>query len=163
MYERGNMPKAKIKSFQTNVAGVTFENRQNIIKKKCKIGDKVELIRKYDNKYDENAIKVCLSDRTQIGYLSQECAAVIVRKRNNKNGANQAAFISNIGLVDQENIYFVQLTVIEWDNTVNSLDAKQYYDTEKEIALDNIKSKSSGCLSITALIIIITGILLYLI
>jgi len=57
------------------VAGVTFSNgmfstsRQEIIKKKCKVGDPVILERDYSNKHDDFAVKVLTKDREQVGYI----------------------------------------------------------------------------------------------
>lgn len=62
-------------SFHSKVAGVTYNNedgdsRQKIIKKYCKAGDELELIREPDNEHSPTAIGVWLKKPSlKIGYV----------------------------------------------------------------------------------------------
>lgn len=60
----------------TKVVGVTYENRQAIIKK-MRDGESLILQREPDNDYDKNAIKVIRSDGQKIGYLNKDLAVKI--------------------------------------------------------------------------------------
>lgn len=76
--KRGKKGKTR-RIFTERVVGVTFENedgtnRQEILRT-CEIGDEVVLVRNPQDPYDRNAIRVCLSDGSQLGHLSSECAA----------------------------------------------------------------------------------------
>lgn len=64
-------------SFNTKVAGVTFENRAEVIAK-LEESEELELVREPHNTYDSNAVAVFAPrhDRT-IGYLNKDLAAVI--------------------------------------------------------------------------------------
>ena len=57
----------------SKVVGVTFENRQNIIRGLSE-GEVLLLEREPDNKIDANAIKVLRNDEKQLGYISAELA-----------------------------------------------------------------------------------------
>ena len=59
-----------------SVAGVTWENRQEIISK-LEVGTQVELVRDLDNKYDKNAIAVKTKDGAQIGWIPRRHAEVL--------------------------------------------------------------------------------------
>lgn len=61
----------------THVAGVTFYNRQSMIKN-LTIGDYLRVCRDYENKFDENAIGVFLHSNYEIvGYIPRELACKI--------------------------------------------------------------------------------------
>ena len=60
--------------FHTKVAGVTFDNRQRIIRR-MSVGEIVSLVRDPYNPYDSNAIKVINSNGDQIGFISRELAS----------------------------------------------------------------------------------------
>jgi hypothetical protein len=67
---------------KTKLAGVTFGSRQHYIKKYARNSQKWWLIREPDNKFDPNAIRVCVSKwKADVGYipkkLAQELAPVI--------------------------------------------------------------------------------------
>jgi hypothetical protein len=69
--------RAKGRVITTNVVGVTFEGRQEIVA--ClRMGDRVWLEMEPDNPHDHNAIKVSRENGEQIGYLSRHLAASIV-------------------------------------------------------------------------------------
>lgn len=63
----------------TKIAGVTFENRQNYVKK-LRVGEKVKLIREPNNKYDKNAVAVYNLNNNQLGYIPKELAKSISDK-----------------------------------------------------------------------------------
>lgn len=59
--------------FYTKVAGVTFENRQEIVFR-LNEGEKLLLLREPENSFDSNAIKVVNGKEKQIGYLNAKLA-----------------------------------------------------------------------------------------
>ena len=70
-------------NISTRVAGVTFEDRQSIIKK-LKYRDKVEFVREPNNSHDPNAIKVMVcpkneSEFVHLGYIPAELAATLCK------------------------------------------------------------------------------------
>lgn len=65
--------------FTTSIAGVSYTNpdgqsRQDLIRALHE-GDVLSLVPEPDNAYDANAIKVCVNDGVQIGYLPRAVAA----------------------------------------------------------------------------------------
>jgi len=68
---------------ETNVAGVTFEGRQNILQN-LKIGESIILKREPDNEHDFNAISVNTENDLSLGYIRRDLAknlAPIIDKR----------------------------------------------------------------------------------
>lgn len=61
-------------SFHTKVAGVTYEGRQQYVKRLL-VGEKLRLLREPSNTYDRNAVAVLDTHGNTIGYLSREIAA----------------------------------------------------------------------------------------
>ena len=61
------------KDFITKIVGVTFENRQENIKK-IRAGEVVLLIREPNNPYDENAIAVKSRSGLSLGHIKRELA-----------------------------------------------------------------------------------------
>lgn len=59
--------------FYTKVVGVTFENRQEVVRR-LKEGDTLYLVREYDNPYDPNAVRVENKYGQQVGYLNARLA-----------------------------------------------------------------------------------------
>jgi hypothetical protein len=59
--------------FHSKVAGVTYENRQQVIKK-LKDGDALILKREPNNPYDKNAIAVLTKSNEQVGYIGKDLA-----------------------------------------------------------------------------------------
>jgi len=59
--------------FETNVVGVTFENRQAIIAQ-LSINEQLWLRREPQNPHDKNAISVWRDNDEQIGYISRDLA-----------------------------------------------------------------------------------------
>lgn len=59
--------------FYTKVVGVTFENRQDIVRQLHE-GEKLNLVREGDNTHDPNAIRVERTDGCQVGYLNARLA-----------------------------------------------------------------------------------------
>lgn len=135
MPRKSKVPHPYIKSFKTSVAGVTKDGRQKIIKKYCKIGNSVQLVPEPNNPYDRNAIKVVLQNGYDIGYLSAEVAEIANRK-SKKNGANQLAYIHDIGLCGElNNIYYVTLNMIEYNNYVTPEDVDIFYQKEYQFSM----------------------------
>lgn len=62
--------------FNTKVAGVTFENRQDVIAE-LEPGVELKLERQPQNEFDPNAIAVTLLDGRQLGFLGKHLAAVL--------------------------------------------------------------------------------------
>ena len=67
---------AASQTFETKVAGVTFEGRQAVVAS-LQYGEAVVLKREPDNRYDANAIRVERQDGAQIGYIPKELAVRI--------------------------------------------------------------------------------------
>ncbi len=58
-------------SFYIKVVGVTFENRQRVIRK-LNLGDKLQFVLEPTNPYDRYAIKIVTMDGQDIGYVSKD-------------------------------------------------------------------------------------------
>ena len=77
-YQHSNHKKYQaIDGLETNVVGVTYENRQIIISR-LQPGEKIKLVPEPSNPHDPNAIKVCTYNGTQIGYINKDLARKIV-------------------------------------------------------------------------------------
>lgn len=63
-------------SYEINLAGVTWENRQDIVKNIVQ-GTDISLERDYHNQYDKNAIAAKLIDGTQVGWIPKKNAAIL--------------------------------------------------------------------------------------
>lgn len=59
------------------VAGVTFENRQEIIKKELNIGSSVKFFHEQNNKFDRYAVRIETSNGMQIGYVPKESSETV--------------------------------------------------------------------------------------
>src|SRR5690348_17145745 len=72
----GRRPK-RIGHFHTNVAGVTYDNRQALLPRLHRYE---QLILEHDetNKHDRNAVKILTASGSQIGFLHREEAAEVV-------------------------------------------------------------------------------------
>ncbi|MDD3228906.1 MAG: HIRAN domain-containing protein [Oscillospiraceae bacterium] len=79
--------------FHTKVAGVTFDNRQRLIRRMTE-GESISLQRDPRNEYDKNAIMVINSAGNQIGFISKELAAVMAP--NMDRGIGYTAVVCNI-------------------------------------------------------------------
>ncbi len=131
-----NQAKPTINHFTTIVAGVTKDNydkssRQKIIRTHCVIGEEVLLIPEPFNKFDPDAIKVCLQNGFQIGYLPSEISSKIVRKQLLKQSANYAAFLRRVGPFkndEDETVWFVELIIVEWNNSFDANEAREYFE-----------------------------------
>jgi hypothetical protein len=69
----------KEKSFYTKLVGVTRKNedgtsRQELIEEYCSPGDLLVAVPEPDNPDDRSAVKVCLNDGQQLGYLNRSVA-----------------------------------------------------------------------------------------
>lgn len=67
---------------RTKVVGVTYEGRQDIVRK-CRPGDRLELIRNRNNEHDKNAVAVFFGD-DQAGFLCRELAEKIAPLLDNE-------------------------------------------------------------------------------
>ena len=68
--------------FDTKIVGVTFDNRQGLIRRLCSIGELevgTELLLKRDigNPYDSNAVGVYTMNGEQLGFLAREIAQTV--------------------------------------------------------------------------------------
>lgn len=88
--------------FYTKVAGVTFDNRQRLIRR-MSVGEQVSLVRDPTNPYDKNAIMVINSNGDQIGFISKELSSTMAI--NMDSGIVFSATVCNItGMNPGENI-----------------------------------------------------------
>lgn len=78
--------------FYTKLVGVTFENRQEVIKNICD-GVQVEIKREPDNPYDSNAIVITLSEE-KLGYLNAKLARNLAATLD--KGVPYEAYISQV-------------------------------------------------------------------
>ena len=62
--------------YTINVAGVSWENRQELIKE-LKVDSEVILLRDPTNQYDKNAIAVKTKENIQIGWVPKKIAEVL--------------------------------------------------------------------------------------
>jgi len=69
---------------KTNVAGVTFEGRQDLIIK-LNVGQSIKLVREPENIHDDNAIKVVVEDNSSIGYINRDLAKIIAPLMDKNN------------------------------------------------------------------------------
>ncbi|MDK2823135.1 MAG: single-stranded-DNA-specific exonuclease [Clostridia bacterium] len=79
-------------AFYTKVVGVTYENRQALIRM-LKKDDSINLVREHGNIYDPNAIAVYVKDE-QIGYLKKELAKHLAQ--NIDKGIRYCGYIAQI-------------------------------------------------------------------
>jgi len=71
-----DLPRAPKDPIITKIVGVTFENRQ-IIVKQLRVGEMLELVQEPDNIYDPNAVRVIRQSGEQVGYLNKNIAEEI--------------------------------------------------------------------------------------
>ncbi len=64
------------KIINSYIAGVSFENRQEIINK-LRIGDTLKVTRDYENQFDPNALGVYTREYDSVGYIPKDLAAEI--------------------------------------------------------------------------------------
>jgi len=85
------------REFHTKIAGVTHGqdgvHPQHLLRR-CKAGQELELVRDPRNKYDKNAIKVCLSSGEQLGWINKELAKELSELID--NGTRVSAEISEV-------------------------------------------------------------------
>lgn len=88
--------------FYVKVAGVTFDNRQRLIRRMF-VGERVSLVRDPYNPHDRNAIKVINSNGDHIGFIPKEIAVTMAG--NMDSGTTFSAMVSNItGMNPGENM-----------------------------------------------------------
>lgn len=79
--------------FYTKVAGVTFENRQEIVFR-LNEGEKLLLLREPDNSFDTSAVKVVTQKGEQVGYLNAKLAKHFAPLLD--RGESYVAFVSQV-------------------------------------------------------------------
>ena len=84
--------KANQSLFKTELVGTQYNGRNERIEK-VKIGDKVNLIREPDNKYDSNAIDV-RNEEGSLGHVQSYLTYVLAKKLD--NGHKYSAKVSNV-------------------------------------------------------------------
>lgn len=162
--------------FHTKIVGVTFEGRQEVIKKCCKEDDSLMLVRERDNKYDANAVAVYADTSdyldeghklsSQIGYLNKDLAAEIAPIMD--SGISYKCVIENItggsdGMSYGVNVMVVKASDYRFVSTqlqvLKSLDGQKiYYDPAKHEYYDNDNGKLTSASNIAHLFIDDTGI-----
>jgi single-stranded-DNA-specific exonuclease len=86
-----------VREFFSKVAGVTHLQGgidPQALLKKCKGGQELRLIRDPQNKYDENAIKVCIASGEQIDWIAHDLAERLSEQLD--RGENITATIANV-------------------------------------------------------------------
>lgn len=82
-----------MKEFHTKVVGVTFDGRQECIRK-MKIGERIRLERDPNNPHDANAVKVLNEKGEHIGFISKDLARKLAAKMD--RGVKYRAAVSDI-------------------------------------------------------------------
>lgn len=106
----------KEKFTKTNVAGTTFESRQEKLKQLKNIGvDLIKLVLEHeeDNKYDENAIKViakCKDSTYHIGYINKNLNKTLLEAVKNNSYEIPEFYI--VGGGDNGFNYGVELSIV---------------------------------------------------
>ena len=125
-------------SFYTKIAGVTFEGRQELIKKlsdegKLSSGQKLELKREQDNLYDKNAIAILFPDTMQkLGYIGKDLAATMALRMN--EGVRYSAEVSQ---VTGGSGYSYGINIVLCENPVtNTADTEIIEETEENIEIE---------------------------
>lgn len=102
------------------VAGTNFDGRAQIIRARCKVGSKIELVREPDNKFDPNAIAVYLhgkrlfgmvETREQIGYIKAGRAEGLAEKIDSGAITVVGAFVKSFHAPPEEHVPRVSLTI----------------------------------------------------
>jgi hypothetical protein len=74
---RGSPKEGKMGEFYTKIRGVTHEQKgadpQRLLRH-CRPGQKLMLVREPNNKWDKNAIAICLTTGERLGYISRDIA-----------------------------------------------------------------------------------------
>ena len=91
---------------EVTMKGVTYQNR-SVVALSAQIGQRVELIRDYDNEIDRNAIMIHLSGR-EMGYIPRDVAQVLAPEID--AGANLEATIVSLtkGKFPRVSVHIVQ-------------------------------------------------------
>jgi len=107
----------------TVIVGTGFEGRAHLIRKYCREGLKVDLIREPNNKYDSNAVAVYLkaprlggllgSHLTQVGYIKANTAKSLAKTMD--SGTNISAHVKSFWAPD--NLEFPRITLEISDET----------------------------------------------
>lgn len=81
------------KDFYSKIVGVTFDNRQSLIRN-LSVSQELKLVREYNNKYDSNAIKVCTLSGSQLGYIPKDTARNLSKSMD--SGTKFKVTVSNV-------------------------------------------------------------------
>ena len=126
-------------SFYTKIAGVTFEGRQEIIKKlsdegKLSSGQKLELKREPDNLYDKNAIALLHPDTMQkLGYIGKDLAATMTLRMH--EGVRYSAEVSQVTGGDGYS-YGVNIIVFEETKATFNSEDSEFEESEENIEIE---------------------------
>ena len=93
---RANAPEKGPRLIETNVVGVTYENRQSVVAQLTE-GEQLWLLREPHNPYDRNAIRVERQNGQQIGYLSREFATSLAPEFDRYGKSVPALVIGIVG------------------------------------------------------------------
>ncbi len=141
-------PEPQIREVVTKVAGVTFGNRQSIIKK-IKVGDPVDLVPEPRNKDDPNAVKVVWHGK-HIGYLPATVAAVQKRLSERKMGGHSIANVHEARSFqrdeDGKTIYTLALLIVEYNNSVSDEEARRYLQDHTPVMAELVPQSLIGSL-----------------
>lgn len=121
-----------IVSYTTNVAGITFEDRQKLLLK-CDTGELVDLVPEPANENDKNACKVVAGDR-HIGYLDADVAKEFARRKKISLIKYQS-FLSDIRWFDDAEIWIAEITVVEWLDGVDETEVKTLIEKSRNQAI----------------------------
>jgi len=122
----------KIESYTTNVAGVTFENRQKLIPT-CETGELVDLVPEPTNKNEKNACMVVVGGK-HIGYLDADLAEDFARRKK-KSDIKYQSFLSDIRWFDDAQIWIAEITVVEWLEGVDETEVKGIIEKSRNQAI----------------------------
>ena len=100
-------------SFYSKIAGVTFDNRQELIEElydsgQLNVGQQLILVRDRYNRYDNNAVAVMHPSNRQLGFLSKDVASNVAPKMD--RGTRYVVEVSGVTGVDN---YGVNIRITE--------------------------------------------------
>lgn len=120
------------KSFYTKVVGVTFDNRQEYVKR-CYRGQELKLVRDKFNAYDRNAVAV-YAQNNQIGFLSRELAEKIAFQID--NGITFRCFVETITGGGYQN-YGVNIRIVNTNENYKTNSKAVSCNKNEQINIEN--------------------------
>ena len=146
----------KNRTLTTRVAGVTYENRQEVIKQLNKSSDSwiLKLVREPDNPYGSTAIAVYWEDQ-QIGYVNKKLSPQLATIMD--AGHDVAAEIVSISPGDNKYSWGVEMKVYYYGERISKAGSKKRAATKRydDIDLEDESSSPTGCLSGLAPLVIV--------